>query len=370
MRAIHEQMNGKTAEDAQQLLDELIETLRSEHNDLNDVPRSQTLVIEEDAPSSSFPPTKPSSLISMSVTSALIPLSATPMPSVERSAVNIIADALGPTSSKETPLIVTQTVYVTATPSNVASASAKASSTTSDEENAKSMADLMNKYNNGTHDYSRTIIILLCLFGSILVIGMLIAGLWWRKDRKRRQKRALDREKEMEEQSRRPPGGYAYDLFMASKQGLNTRQPQDYFNETGPYTSPTAPPNNSSQPSGALSQPGNAKKYKGKATNLPAINTGSAQEEDPPISPTFIPLPGTPMKLVSRQQVFQDPQRRRGVDALDTDAQQESNQKHWKSVHSDDGIASVTNTKSVGQASSGNKGNGAATASHRQNINN
>jgi hypothetical protein len=172
----------------------------------------------------------------------------------------------------------------------------------------------------------------------------------------------------MEEQSRRPPGGYAYDLHMASKQGLNTRQPQDYFNEADLYTSPTAPPNNLSQPSGASSQSGNAKKYKGKATNLPAINTGSAQVEDPPISPTFVPLPGTPMKLVSRQQVFQDPQRRRGVDALDTDAQQESNQKHWKSVHSDDGISSVTNTKSVGQAPSSIKGNGVATASHKQYI--
>lgn len=368
MRAIHEQMNGKTAEDAQQLLDELIEMLSSEHNDLNDVPSRQTLVIQDDVPQSSVPPTNPSSLISMSVTTALIPLSATPMPGVERSAVNIIADALGPTGSTEKPLIVTQTVYVTATPSNIASASAKASSTT-DEDNAKSMAELMNKYNNGTHDYSRTIIILLCIFGSILVIGMLIAGLWWRKDRKRRQQRAFDREKEMEEQSRRPPGGYAYEQFMASKQGLNTRQPQDYLNEAGSHTSPTAPPNNSSQFSGAPSQSGNEKKYKGKATNLPAINTGSAQVEDPPISPTFVPLPGTPMKLVSRQQVFQDPQRRRGVDALDTDAQQESNQKHWKSVHSDDGISSVTNTKPMGHAPSSNKGNGAATASHNQYIN-
>ncbi|KAI8581932.1 hypothetical protein K450DRAFT_269720 [Umbelopsis ramanniana AG] len=354
LRAIHHRMDGRTASDAQKLLNDLIEMLSAEHNELNDIPKRQTLVMNDDAPQSSVPPTRPSTLNAPSITSTFIPSSATPIPSAEQSAVKIVADALGPTSSMENPLIVTQTIYVTATPSSITSSTTTASPATADDE-SKSMAELLKKYNNGAHNYSLTIIILLCIFGAILVIGLLIAVLWWRKDRQRRKQRAIEREREMEEQSRKPPGGYAYEQFMANKHGLNARQPQDYFTEAGYHTDATSPPNHSTQPLGAPSQYENAIKFKGKAANLPAINTGSAQVEDPPISPTFVPLPGTPMKLVSRQQVFQDPQRRRGVDALDLDAQQESNQKHWKSVHSDGGPSSVTNSRPAGQASSDNE---------------
>ncbi|KAG2188992.1 hypothetical protein INT44_004134 [Umbelopsis vinacea] len=353
LRAIHHQMDGRTASDAQKILNELIEMLNAEHNELNDVPKHQTLVIKDDIPQSSVPPTQSSSsLNSTPMTSTLIPSPATSIPISQQSAVQIVADALRPTSSTENPLIVTQTVYVTATPSSAISSPTTAATST-DDENSKSMAELMKKYNTGAHNYSLTIIILLCIFGAILVIGLLIAGLWLRKDKQRKKQRAIEREREMEEQSRKPPGGYAYEQFMANKHGLNARQPQDYFTEAGYHANATSPPNHSTQR--ASSQYENAKKYKGKAANLPAINTGSAQMDDPPISPTFVPLPGTPMKLVSRQQVFQDPQRRRGVDALDLDAQQESNQKHWKSINSDSGPSSVTNPQTASQAPSGNE---------------
>jgi hypothetical protein len=59
------------------------------------------------------------------------------------------------------------------------------------------------------------------------------------------------------------------------------------------------------------------------------------------------------MRLVSRQQVYQDPQRRRGVDALDLAAQQESNQKHWKSVNSVKGPSSIDQPKSADQLDNG-----------------
>jgi hypothetical protein len=355
MRTIRQQMDGRTASDAQILLNYLIEKLNAEQEALYDLPKDQTVVWKDGVPPSPAPPVESSSFIPLPSTSSIVLSSVTSLPIAATSVIDIASVGPGPTLSTERPLIVTQTVYVTATPSIVATTStATPQPTNSGVDN--SIAELMNKYNAGAHDKTVPIMILLALFGTVLFIGIVTGLLWWRKGKQRRKQQAIDHEREMEEQRRRPPYGYAYEQFMASKHGLHASQPQDDPKESSLYTGPAVPPSNSKRPSMTSLQTHHTKKFKGKASNLPTIDTSSRQVEDPPISPTFVPLPGTPMKLVSRQQVFQDPQRRRGVDALDLAAQQESNQKHWKTVIPNHASTSNAAPKRVDVASTGDEG--------------
>lgn len=333
LQAIHKHMKGETSSDAHHWLNHFIDVLTAEGEQLDNMPKHKTLSLRDSLPQQPSLFQLPNSQPSQAFTrAAALPTSAL----LHAAAVNVADIPVAGIASmppNERPLIVTQTVYVTATPSTITTtATATAERTGAGEDT--SITDLMNKYNSHPQDNFLPIIILLAVFGTILVIGMLIGCVWWRKQNSQSKKQAIDRE--MEEQSRRRQTGH---LPLAQYNGgLSTSQHQDRSRQTEEIA--TTSHSNSRRPSKTPSATQNVKSFKGKRSTLPQIDTSRAQVEDAPISPTFVPLPGTPMRLVSRQQVYEDPQRRRGVDALDLAAQQESNHKHWKAANQDQGSSS------------------------------
>lgn len=353
LRSIHKQMDGETASDAQRMLKHFIGLLNAENEELDAVPKHKRLSLKDTLRSQQVSP----SLLASS--EPLLASASAPSNTIIAAAVTIsdvAAAAIASTSPNDRVIIVTQTVYVTATPYTVTT-TATASAELTDSESNTGDPSLLNKYNSHSTDTALPIIILLAVFGSILVIGMLLGAVWWRLQSKQRKRRSRAVDSEMEEYyRRRPPTAHTTSAQQdITGERINTSQHQNHARQSDFNTKPALLSNGSRRPSMTPSINQRLKSFKGKGIDLPPIDTTSTKvvEEDPPISPTFVPLPGTPMRLVSRQQVYQDPQRRRGVDALDLAAQQESNQKHWKSVNSAKGPSSIDQPKSADQLGNG-----------------
>jgi hypothetical protein len=353
LHSIHKQMDGETASDAQRMLKHFIGLLTAENEQLDAVPKHKKLSLKDTLRSQQVSPySLPSSELLLA--SASVPSNTTIAAEVTIS--DVAAAAIASTLPNDRVIIVTQTVYVTATPYTVTT-TATASAESTDSGSNTGDSGLLNNYNSHPADTALPVIILLAVFGTILVIGMLLGAVWWRSQSKQRKRRSRAVDSEMEEQHhRRPPTAHTTSAQQnISGEGINTSQHQNHARQSDFSTKPALLSNSSRRPSMTPSINQRLKSFKGKGIDLPLIDTASTkvEEEDPPISPTFVPLPGTPMRLVSRQQVYQDPQRRRGVDALDLAAQQESNQKHWKSVNSVKGPSSIDQPKSADQLDNG-----------------
>ncbi|KAI9486180.1 MAG: hypothetical protein EXX96DRAFT_547927 [Benjaminiella poitrasii] len=52
------------------------------------------------------------------------------------------------------------------------------------------------------------------------------------------------------------------------------------------------------------------------STSLPVVDTGEVDNLEHPLSSTFVPIQPSPMTLVPRSEIWQDPERRRGVDEV------------------------------------------------------
>jgi hypothetical protein len=353
---IHHLVEGKKASDAHGFLDNLIHTLNIENAEIEEFPQDDEILLVNPKKVPELRRTKQASPArEVGPETANMPATM----KMEAPSVSSATAALGPMFANVVPAAplvdlaflhqlqqqatVTQTIYVTSSPTTITT-TAPASSTDSSDSNGSQKG---NRYmdEGGGRNSSVPVIAMLAVFGAILVIGPLIGYCWWRSRKRAEKNDTLPYfGRDMEARHGYPPVVGGYSSYHNNNPGVVSEHRALSQRNMGADAFAAS---SSRRPSTAPSVTRKQSKFKGKAHQLPPIDTSGLSSSDPPISPTFVPLPGTPMKLVPRQQVLSDPQRRRGVDALDLAAQRESNYKHWKAIKADDSVKSIMQPKSA-----------------------
>lgn len=347
-------MEGKKASDAHDILDGLIKSLNNEDEEIQELPQDDEILLANPETVPIIRKTRQVAQAGVAEPATLRMPATLKLPDPTASLATAAAQPMFANVVPAAPIVdlsflrqlqqqatITQTVYVRAGTTTI---TATVSATGSSDSNGSQKG---NKYmdEGGSRDSSVPVIAMLAVFGAILVIGPLLAYCWWRSRKRAEKENTLPYfGRDMESRHRYPPevGGYSSyhnvnrDVVTEPRDSPQRHMAADAFE-----------PSSSRRPSTAPSVTRKQSKFKGKAHKLPPINTSGVPSSEPPISPTFVPLPGTPMKLVPREQVLSDPQRRRGVDALDLAAQRESNYKHWKAIKSDENTKSITQPKSA-----------------------